>query len=116
MEAKTPLWVSSEQALTDLLRGKGRLIVLWYASWCPFCKRVLPFFERFAAESVAAEPVFAVVQDDEEHLAALFAVDIFPTALWFEQGVIAGRLDGAPGVGLREAQLSDFIRNVSSPG
>jgi thiol-disulfide isomerase/thioredoxin len=51
------------------------------------------------------------VQDDDENIAAKYAINIFPTVLFFEKGKVAKRLDGAPGIGLQEKQLVEFINS-----
>ena len=100
--------VNNEKDLDEMLRTKERVIALFYASWCPFCKKFLPIFMR-SAEGERRD--FLSVQDDEETLADRYSVKIFPTVLYFEKGIVSKRLDGIPGVGLQEQHLAEFVRS-----
>lgn len=47
--------------------------------------------------------------DDKASLMEKYSVEVVPTVLLFENGVVTKRLDGVAGVGLTEEQLTDFI-------
>ena len=109
MKSKEPCaLVNKEKDLDEILRTKESVIAVFYASWCPFCKKFLPIFMR-NAEGERRD--FLSVQDDEETLVDKYSVKIFPTVLYFEKGIISKRLDGIPGVGLQEQQLAEFVRS-----
>ncbi|MHB8909382.1 MAG: thioredoxin family protein [Syntrophales bacterium] len=99
--------VDDERGLNETLKAEERVIALFYASWCPFCRSFLPVFERHATGEGLR---FLAVQDDQESLGDAYSVQIVPTALFFEKGKVSRRLDGVPGVGLNEKQLADFIQ------
>jgi len=99
--------VDNEQVLKDTLKANERVVALFYASWCPFCKKFLPIFMR-NAEGEGRD--FLSVQDDGETLADKYSVKIFPTVLYFEKGIVLKRLDGIPGVGIQEQHLAEFVR------
>jgi len=40
--------IDVEYGLDDILKSKDRVVVLFYASWCPFSQRFLPIFEKYA--------------------------------------------------------------------
>ncbi len=101
------VFIDREGDFGDLLKKNDRIVALVYASWCPFCRNFLPVFEKYAD---AGELGFVRVQDDQERIGEKYAVDIFPTVLFFDKGKIAKRLDGEPGVGLSEKQLADFVK------
>ncbi|MHB8091470.1 MAG: thioredoxin family protein [Syntrophales bacterium] len=103
-------WIDQKQELEKILAAKNRVISLWYASWCPFCKRFLPIFEKHAE---GAGRNFLFVRDDQEIIGEKYAVEVFPTVLFFENGTVSQRLDGIPGVGLTEKQLTEFIAACS---
>ena len=94
---------------SDLIKALGesdRVIALFYASWCPFCARFLPGFQKQIAQTGRQ---VVLVQDDQEAMAGAYSVTIYPTVLFFENGAVSKRLDGAPGIGLDEKQLTEFI-------
>ena len=97
--------------LIEILRATDRVIALFHASWCPFCIMFLPIFEKHA-EGEGRH--FVSVQDDQETIADQYSVKVYPTVLFFENGVVSKRLDGVSGVGLNEKQLTEFI-NLCPP-
>ena len=98
--------VNNNHDLIEILRATDRVIALFYASWCPFCVRFLPIFKKHA-EGEGRN--FVIVQDDQETIADQYSVKVYPTVLFFENGVISKRLDGVLGVGLDERQLAEFV-------
>jgi thiol-disulfide isomerase/thioredoxin len=104
--------VDNEHDLDKILKTKDKVIALVYASWCPFCKRFLPVFLRYAQEE---RRHFLRVQDDQESIGNKYSINVFPTILFFEKGTVSKRLDGEPGVGLSEKQLEDFVKSCPLP-
>lgn len=100
--------VNNLRDLEQALREKDRVIAMVYASWCPFCRRVLPVFEKQAREE---QRQLLLVADDEEHVADLYGIDVFPTLILFDKGRVVKRLDGKPGIGLNDKQIADFIQS-----
>jgi thiol-disulfide isomerase/thioredoxin len=43
--------IDVEYNLDEALKTKGRVYVLFYASWCPFSQRFLPIFEKYARDN-----------------------------------------------------------------
>jgi thiol-disulfide isomerase/thioredoxin len=72
----------------------------------------LPVFEQYAQEE---RRHFVRVQDDQESIGNKYSVNIFPTILFFEKGVVSKRLDGEPGIGIHEKQLADFVKSCPLP-
>lgn len=104
--------VDNEDDLDKALKDKDKVIAFVYASWCPFCKKVLPLFQELARDG---RRDFLLVEDDNESIAEKYVVDVFPTVLFFHNGEIALRLDGKPGAGLNEKQIKDFIKSCPLP-
>jgi thiol-disulfide isomerase/thioredoxin len=94
--------------LEDTLRSKDTVFVLFYASWCPFSRRFLPTFEKFAQDRTRT--CLSVVVDDKASLCEKYSVEVYPTVLVFEKGKVARRLDGVLGVGLSEEQLMGLVK------
>ena len=93
--------------LEAALQRKERVIALVHVSWCPFCRKAVPVFKNLAE----GDHHFLLVTDDEEHVADLYGIDVFPTLILFEKGMIVKRLDGKPGIGLNDKQISDFVQS-----
>lgn len=98
--------VDNGEVFQEILRQKPTLIVLIYASWCPFCTKFLPVFKQYAASN---PQLYLMLQDDDEKMAIQYAVNIYPSILFFNNGAIAKRLDGIPGKGLQAEQFAQFI-------
>jgi thioredoxin 1 len=113
MNSKDPCTlVNNENDLGKILKTKESVIALFYASWCPFCKKFLPTFLKNAE---GERRYFIGIQDDQETMADNYSVKIYPTVLYFEKGVVSKRLDGIPGVGLQEKHLVEFVRSCPLP-
>ena len=100
--------VNNLRDLEQMLREKEKVVAMVYATWCPFCRKVLPVFEKLAREQ---ERFLLMVADDEEHVADLYGIDVFPTLILFEKGLIVKRLDAKPGIGLTDKQIADFVHS-----
>jgi thiol-disulfide isomerase/thioredoxin len=98
-------YIDNDTDLQNALKVNEQVIALIYASWCPFCIRFLPVFQRWAKEG---QGLFLAVKDDREIIAEKYSIDVFPTVLSFKNAALSNRLDGIPGIGLNEQQLSTF--------
>lgn len=98
--------VDNIRDLEQALARSPRAVALVYVTWCPFCRKALPAFEK---QNMEGSGSLLLVADDEEHIADLYGIDVFPTLLLFEKGMIVKRLDAKPGLGLNEEQIADFV-------
>lgn len=96
----------------EIIESNKRVIALVYASWCPFCVRFLPVFERVNNHNQAVNAYTFLFQDDQEIMADEYSVEVVPSVFLFENGKLAKRLDGILGIGLSEKQLDDFLRSL----
>lgn len=92
--------------LENAVKGKPKVFVLFYASWCPFSQRFLPIFQKVAESS---RDCLRVITDDKASLCEKYSVDFVPTVLLFEKGNVTKRLDAEPGAGLNEAKLKKLL-------
>lgn len=102
-------FVTNESDFQQILQSQTKIVALIYATWCPFCIRFLPVFER-SAEGQAH--FFLMVQDNEEIIADKYSIEVIPTVLYFEDSKLSKRLDAILGVGLSEKQLTHFIHTI----
>lgn len=103
---ESTLLIKTEREFDDALKTKDKVYALIYATWCPFCIRFKPVFQKYAQEQ---PDLFLLAQDDQERLADRYSVDVVPTVLLFENGQPTHRLDGVLGIGLTEKLLAQFI-------
>lgn len=102
------LLIGSAAELEEAIRTRDRLMVLFYASWCPFSQAFLAAYREHAA---SGDPCYArIIVDSGDPLVERYGIEVFPTVLFFEAGKLARRLDGVFHRGLTRGQLQDFAR------
>ncbi len=98
-------------ALDEAIRSRDKLMVLFYASWCPFSQA---FLKTYLAHASKGDPCYArIIVDVGDPLVEEYAIDVFPTVLFFEKGALVRRLDGIYHRGLSQGQLEDFARRCA---
>jgi thioredoxin-like negative regulator of GroEL len=103
--------VQGPEELEAAVKSRDKLMVLFYASWCPFSQAFLPTYRKHAA---AGEPCYVrILVDDGDSLAEKYSIEVFPTVLYFEKGQVVKRLDGIYHRGLSQGQLEDFARRCA---
>lgn len=102
--------IENRDDLARAVAEQERLFLLFFASWCPFCTRFLPVYEQLAREK---EGCFMIALDDAETMADRYAVEVYPTVLFIEKGVVSKRLDGVPGIGLDQGMLARFLASCA---
>ena len=103
--------LGSEEDLEEAIRSRDKLMVLFYASWCPFSQAFLP---TYLAHAAAGDPCYArIIVDEGDPLVEKYRIEVFPTVLFFEKGAVVRRLDGAYHRGLSQGQLEDFARRCA---
>ncbi len=99
--------IESGGDLEKTIRESERMFILFYAAWCPFSRMFLPAFIEQAAKG---EPCYRrILADEDEALTRRYGIEVFPTVLFFRNGKVERRLDGAYHIGLSRGQLEEFI-------
>jgi thioredoxin 1 len=95
----------------DILQAEGPVLVDFYTSNCPYCRKMEP-----AVESIAKDyPVYKLDAEKHLSLASKHGVMAYPTFLIFKKGEVVARLAGAmPERELRNA-LQQFPRQERKP-
>lgn len=108
MSAK-PLALTDAEFDPFVTGAKLPLIVDFWAPWCPPCRRLGPYLEKFAAELDGTLLIAKVNTDENSVHADRFDVKGFPTLLFLDRGQPVHRVVGAPSyVELRE-QIVAFL-------
>ena len=103
--------VTPEEFDSGVLAGSGRTVVLFYASWCPYCSNFKPSFE--GASIGRARKIGALVDEDENPLWERFGIQAVPTMIAFEGGKIIARRDAKNHVGLTRADLESIASELA---
>lgn len=75
---------------TEVTEYKGKVLVDFWASWCPPCKMLSPVVDE-VAEEVTDVKVCKINVDEQPELARQFKVASIPTLIVFQEGVEANR-------------------------
>ncbi|MBN1358624.1 thioredoxin family protein [Candidatus Bathyarchaeota archaeon] len=101
--------VTNKNELETQLKENKRVLALFYSSWCPFCRRFLPAFDKNSSKSGFNLAICVKVDDDDNPLWEEYSVEAVPTVIFFEEGKIRRRLNGRFGYGLSEKQLEEWL-------
>lgn len=75
---------------TEVTEYKGKVLVDFWASWCPPCKMLSPVVDE-VAEEVNDVKICKINIDEQADLAMKFKVASIPTLIVFDEGVEVNR-------------------------
>ena len=96
---------------SKVLNDERKTIVLFYASWCPYCTNFKPSFEKNYSNNV--RKVEALVDEDENPFWDRFDIRAVPTIIAFEKGKIIARRDAKKHVGLTKNDMESMITQLT---
>lgn len=103
--------VTPEEFDSKVLNNNQKTLVLFYASWCPYCANFKPTFE--AANTGKAKKMAALIDEDENPLWGRFNIQAVPTMIVFEKGNIVARRDAKKHVGLTKSDMNSIITDLA---
>jgi len=95
-----------KRSISDEIKSKDKAVVLFYATWCPFSQRFLPIFEEYSKSN--PKECISVIVDDAPDVCEEYAIEYYPTVVFFKNGKVHKRLDAEPGVGLNKKQFKEL--------
>jgi thioredoxin 1 len=96
---------TSDSLIETTLNDAQPVVILFYATYCPYCRRFAPIFEQHGRDS-GYRFAKANITDDDNPLWDKYDIPAVPTVIAFKNGREAGRRSAVPGIGLNE---EDFI-------
>ncbi len=97
----------------QVLEPSEPIVALFWATWCPFCRRFKPEFDRLAARWPWR--FASVYLDDESNpLWDEYAVEVVPTLALFRGGKLVDRQDGILGYGIDRKATDAFVARVKT--
>ena len=106
--------VNIEDDLSKELEENSKVLALFYASWCPYCTRFVPYFKKKVSSFNFGTVVHVLLDDYDNPLWDDYNIEAVPTVILFEKNKIIDRLDGRFGVGLREDQLKVWLEKLEA--
>jgi thioredoxin-like negative regulator of GroEL len=101
----------NEKDIDKFIKKRDATTVLFYADWCPFCRKFKPIFENYekAANARFGE---AKINEDDNPMWDRFSISVIPTLVAFKNGKAVARRDGVAGVGLSETDLKSIMDEI----
>jgi len=105
--------VDSKQDLNIQLKTNEKVLALFYASWCPYCIRFVPVFDKKMVNFSVGSIIHVLLDDYDNPLWDEYSIEAVPTVIFFDKGKVCRRLDGKFGVGLSEKQLKVWLEKFN---
>ena len=103
-----------ENHFDKLLSEGKRILVMFYADWCPFCQKFKLTFESFANTSDKKIKFYAhMINDDDDPLWDRFSINTVPTLIAFDKSNIISRRDAKIGHGLSKSDIDSILKEIS---
>ena len=95
----------------------NRVLVMFYAEWCPFCQKFKPMFEslpclRDSKSNAKFRAYGAMLNDDGNPLWDRFSINSVPTLVAFDEGRVVARRDARMGIGLTKSDLDSILNEL----
>ena len=78
--------ITKDNFEAEVLKSDKPVLVDFWATWCPPCRRLAPVVAKLAEERVDTLKVGKVDVDDQQELAAEFQIMSIPTLILFKDG------------------------------
>ncbi len=101
--------VDSKQDLDKEVEKNEKVLVLFYASWCPYCMGFVPVFDKKVVNFSVGSVIHVLLDDYDNPLWDDYSIEAVPTVIFFNKGEVCRRLDGKSGAGLNEKQLTVWL-------
>ena len=92
-----------------LLSSGEKTIAMFYADWCPFCRRFKPIFESVKSKYKKIE---IKLNEDENPMWDRFAIQAVPTVIALDGNKIVARKDAKMGVGLDKSDIDSMLKEL----
>jgi thioredoxin len=108
MSMAHPAMINEAEFGDKVLKGKGTILVDFYADWCAPCRMIAPILEELAGEYAGSLTVVKIDADASLNVAGQYGIQSLPTLLFFQDGKPAHKIVGA----LPKAALRAQVQKV----
>jgi len=104
--------VTDQNELAKQLKTHRKIVALFYASWCPFCRSFITVFNKHARNTETLSYIKVKIDEDENPLWEEYSLESVPSLILFENGNASKRLDCELGEGLTEKQFINWVKTL----
>ena len=104
--------VNNKHDLEKQVKKNKRVLVLFYASWCPYCRSFLATFDKNILKRNFECVLRVNMCEYDNPLWDEYSIAAVPTVILMDEGKVCRRLDGRLGEGLSEKQLSEWLEET----
>lgn len=105
--------LQTEEQFHALTKSQGRVIIEFYADWCPDCRRIEPHFPAWEEKYKDIFTMARANRDDMPDIAEKLEILGIPTFLVFDNGKEVNRLYS--GDAKSKGQVESFLDSAYSP-
>ncbi len=102
--------VLPEEFDSKILADGRKILVLFYADWCPYCSNFKPTFKEINSENIQKKA--ALINEDENPFWDRFNIQAVPTMIAFQNGKIIARRDAKKNVGLTRSDMESIVKEL----
>src|ERR1700690_3584945 len=106
--------VNNLQDLNAELKKSKTVLAIFYSTWCPYCVRFVPTFEKKVAGMHFENIIHVLLDDYDNSLWDDLDILAVPTIIFFEDGKVSKRLDAQLGRGLSENEFKKWIEEFKN--
>ncbi|OHE55105.1 MAG: hypothetical protein A3K61_01170 [Thaumarchaeota archaeon RBG_16_49_8] len=102
---------TSDALLEKTLKDERPVVIMFYATYCPYSRRFAPIFEQYSRDP---HYTFAKadITDDDNPLWDKYDIPAVPTVIAFKNGLEAGRRNAVHGFGLTEEDFTALLKQL----
>ncbi len=104
--------LSSHDFSNGEYRSGKRTLIIFHATWCPFCRRFLSELERLLPPG-GIPAALVDISDTGSPLWDTLSIDVVPTAIVFDEHRVVDRLNGISGLGLPSTEFRAFAERAA---
>lgn len=105
------LEIMEDDKLSKFTDANNKVLVLFFASWCPSCRAFKPIFEKEVAKLKSCFAVIVLLDDEDNPLWDKYGIEFVPTVVYFKSGKPCNRLAEKEGAGLSREELLNFLKS-----
>ncbi len=103
--------ITSDSLIETTLKDERPVVILFYATYCQYCRRFAPIFEHHSRDS-QYRFAKADITDDDNPLWDRYDIPAVPTVIAFNNGREAARRSAVPGFGLKEEDFVSLLKQL----